>query len=83
MNIDHRFIRKISREWRWIIVIFYTMAIYVFLPFGSGFWEFALRHCGNSINYLGTFFVCLIGTYFLIYLVFRRKERRLSVYVAF
>ncbi len=61
----------------------YTLAIYAFLPFGPRFWRFVLGQWGNSINYLGLFFVCVLGTYFLIYLIFQKQVREILVYVAF
>ena len=53
------------------------------LPFGTAFWRFVLNHWGSGINYLGLFFVCVLGTYFLIYLIFQKQVKKLSVYLAF
>jgi len=81
--INYSFVKKISREWRWGIVIIYTSAMYAFLPFGPAFWRFVLGHWGNELNYLGVFLVCLLGAYFLVYLVFQKQVRNISVYIAF
>ena len=83
LYINYGFIKSISREWRWLIVAAYTLAIYAFLPFGTAFWRFVLNQWGNSINYLGLFFVCVLGLYFLIYLIFQKHVRQFSVYIAF
>ena len=66
-----------------MIVAIYTFAIYAFLPFGTAFWRFVLNQWGSGINYLGLFFVCVLGAYFLIYLIFQKQVRRFSVYIAF
>jgi len=83
MSINYGFIKKVSLEWRWGIVAIYTGAIYAFLPFGTAFWVYVLRQWGNSVNYLGLFFVCVLGTYFLIYLIFQKQVKKVSVYLAF
>ena len=83
LYINYGFIKSISREWRWGIVAIYTGSIYAFLPFGTAFWRFVLNHWGSGINYLGLFFVCVLGTYFLIYLIFQKQVKKLSVYLAF
>ncbi|OHB34912.1 MAG: hypothetical protein A2Y08_02980 [Planctomycetes bacterium GWA2_40_7] len=61
----------------------YTFAIYAFLPFGTVFWRYVLKHWGSGINYLGLFCVCVLGLYFLIYLIFQKHIRQFSVYIAF
>ncbi|OHC05914.1 MAG: hypothetical protein A2545_04695 [Planctomycetes bacterium RIFOXYD2_FULL_41_16] len=83
LYIDHSFIKKVSREWRWGIVAIYTSALYVFLPFGPRFWRFVLGQWGDSINYLGLFLVFVLGGYFLLYLIFQKQVREISVYFAF
>lgn len=83
ISINYGFIKKVSLEWRWGIVAIYTGAIYAFLPFGTAFWGFVLNHWGSSINYLGLFFVCVLGAYFLIYLIFQKQVKKLSVYISF
>jgi len=83
IHIDYGFIKKVSREWRWGIVAMYTLAMYAFLPFGPRFWRFVLSQWGNSINYLGLIFVCILGAYFLLYLIFQKQAKKISVYFAF
>jgi hypothetical protein len=83
LYINHGFIKKVSREWRWGIVAMYTLAMYAFLPFGPRFWRFVLSQWGSSINYLGLFFVCILGAYFLLYLIFQKQVKKISVYFAF
>ncbi|MBI2470893.1 MAG: VanZ family protein [Planctomycetes bacterium] len=83
LSINYGFIKKVSLEWRWGIVAIYTGAIYAFLPFGTAFWVYVLRQWGNSINYLGLVITCVLGTYFLIYLIFQKQVKKLSVYLAF
>ncbi len=83
ISINYGFIKKVSLEWRWGIVAIYTGAIYAFLPFGTAFWVYVLRQWGNSVNYLGLFFVCVLGTYFLIYLIFQKQVKKVSVYISF
>jgi len=83
LYINHGFIKKISQEWRWGIVAIYTLALYAFLPFGPRFWRFVLGQWGHSINYLGLFLVCVLGAYFLVYLIFRKHVKEISVYFAF
>lgn len=83
IHVDYDFIKKISRIWRWIVVVIYTSAMYIFLPFGPRFWRFVLSQWGNSINYLGLFLVCVVGAYFLVYLIFQRQEKKFSVYFSF
>ncbi|GAN34649.1 MAG: hypothetical protein DYG83_17165 [Candidatus Brocadia sp. AMX2] len=39
LNINYSFLKKISREWQWGIVISYVSAIYAFLPL----WVFDVR----------------------------------------
>jgi len=81
--INYGFIKGVSREWRWGIVIIYLLAIYSFLPFAPGFWRYVLGQWGNSVDYLGFFLTSLIGTYFLLHLIFQRQVRKISVYAAF
>ncbi|MBU6391110.1 MAG: VanZ family protein [Planctomycetota bacterium] len=81
--INYSFIKRVSQKWRWAVVVIYTLTIYISLPFGPTFWRFVLRQWGNSINYLGWFLVFVSGAYFLIYLIFRREEKKPSVYIAF
>lgn len=83
ISINYGFIKKVSLEWRWGIVAIYTGAIYAFLPFGTAFWGYVLRQWGNSVNYLGLFFACVLGIYFLIYLLFQKQVKKVSVYFAF
>ncbi len=83
LDFNHGFITKISQEWRWGIVAIYTLAIYAFLPFGPRFWRFVLGQWGNSINYLGWFLICVLGVYFLVYLIFQKEVREPTVYIAF
>ena len=83
LYINYNFIKKISQEWRWGIVAIYTLAMYIFLPFGPRFWRFVLGQWGHSINYLGLFLVCVLGAYFLVYLIFQKQAKEVSVYFAF
>jgi glycopeptide antibiotics resistance protein len=83
ISINYGFIKKVSLKWRWGIVAIYTGAIYAFLPFGTAFWVYVLRQWGNSVNYLGLFFTCVLGAYFLIYLIFQKQVKKVSVYIAF
>lgn len=83
MYVNYSFLKKISREWRWAIVLIYTLSIYAFLPFGPAFWRFVLGHWGYELNYLGVFLVCLLGAYFLVYLMFQKQVKNISVYIAF
>ena len=83
LYVNYGFIKSVSREWRWIIVAIYTLAIYAFLPFGTAFWGFVLGQWGNIINYLGLFFVCVLGAYFLIYLILQKQVKKVSVYISF
>jgi len=82
-HIDYSFIRKISQKWRWGIVAIYTLAMYIFLPYGPKFWLYVLRQWGDSINYLGWFFILVLGTYFLLHLIFQRNEKDPFLYLAF
>lgn len=61
----------------------YTSAIYIFLPFGPGFWRFVLGHWGDELNYLGVFLACILGAYFLVYLIFQKQVKNITVYIAF
>ncbi|MCF6155148.1 MAG: VanZ family protein [Candidatus Brocadia sp.] len=83
ISINYGFVKKISRGWRWGIVIIYTLAMYSFLPFGPAFWRFVSGHWGNKLDYLGVFFVCLLGAYFLVYLIFQKQVKNSAVYIAF
>ncbi len=73
--INYGFIKRVSRKWRWAVVVIYTLTIYISLPFVPTFWRFVLRQWGNSINYLGWFLVFVSGVYFLIHLIFQREEK--------
>ena len=83
LYMNHDFVKNVSQKWRWGIVAIYTLAIYAFLPFGPRFWKFVLRQCGDSINYLGWFLICVLGVYFLVYLIFQKEVREPAVYIAF
>ncbi len=83
LAINYSFIKGISRIWRWGIVTLYTLSIYAFLPYAPRFWRFVLGHWGDSVNYLGIFFVCVLGAYFLVHLIFQRQVKDFSVYLAF
>jgi hypothetical protein len=83
LYLNHGFIKNVSQKWRWWIVAIYILAIYAFLPFGPRFWRFVLGQWGNSINYLGWFLICVLGVYFLVYLIFQKEARAPAVYVAF
>jgi hypothetical protein len=83
LHINYSFIKNISQKWRWGIVIAYTLAMYIFLPFGPQFWMYVLGQWGDSINYMGWFFVCVLGAYFLIHLIFQKEAREPAVYLAF
>ncbi|TVM00900.1 MAG: hypothetical protein CV087_11450 [Candidatus Brocadia sp. WS118] len=61
----------------------YTAAIYAFLPFGPAFWRYVLGHWGSELNYLGVFLACLVGIYFLVYLLFQKQEKNIPVYIAY
>ncbi len=83
LYINYDFVKNVSQRWRWGIVAIYTLAIYAFLPFGPRFWRVVLRQWGDSINYLGWFLICVLGVYFLIYLIFQKEVREPAVYIAF
>jgi len=83
LYLNNGFIKNVSQKWRWWIVAIYILAIYAFLPFGPRFWRFVLGQWGNSINYLGWFLICVLGVYFLVYLIFQKEARAPAVYVAF
>jgi len=83
LYMNHDFVKNVSQKWRWGIVAIYTLAIYAFLPFGPRFWKFVLRQWGDSINYLGWFFILVLGTYFLLHLIFQRNEKDPFIYLAF
>lgn len=83
LDFNYGFIKNVSQGWRWWIVAIYTSTIYAFLPFGPRFWKFVLRQWGDSINYLGWFLICVLGVYFLVYLIFQKEVREPAVYLAF
>lgn len=80
---NHGFLQGISRKWRWLIVLVYTLAIYAFLPFGPQIWIFVLRYYGKGVNYVGILLAVILGGYFLFHLAFREKVKKFYVYLAF
>ncbi len=79
----HNFIRRVPPKWRWTIVTVYTLSIYAFLPFAANLWAYLLRNCGKKVNYLGVVFAAVLGIYFLLNLILKKRERVVSRYIAF
>ena len=66
----------------WGGVVIYTSIIFLTLPFLPEIWKTLYDYTDGRIHWVGQTCIVAIGIWLLIYLLFRKRERRLWVYAA-
>ena len=80
---NYKTTKGISRKWRWLIVVVYTLSIYAFLPFGPKLWIYILKYNGELAGYLVITIIASFVIYFLFRLVMQKKVKDVYVYLTF
>ena len=80
---NYKTTKGISKKWRWLIVVLYTLSIYAFLPFGPKLWTYVLNYNGKLAGCLVITIISLFVIYFLFRLVLQKKVKDVYVYLTF
>lgn len=74
--------QRIKKIKDWGILFFYTLFLYISLPFMPGLWGRFTQKVGNFADYFAAFILGLIGLFIIFYLISRQKDIHNFVWLA-